>query len=38
MNVAGDYSAAYCIFYTDAELTGHGLVRLPTTYIHIHGA
>lgn len=26
MNAAGDYSAAYCILYTDSQYTGHGMV------------
>lgn len=26
MNAAGDYSAAYCIVYTDSEHAGHGMV------------
>ncbi|KAL2218074.1 enolase C-terminal domain-like protein [Thermoascus aurantiacus ATCC 26904] len=25
MNAAGDYSAAYCILYTDSKYTGHGM-------------
>ncbi|KAL2012804.1 hypothetical protein VTN00DRAFT_329 [Thermoascus crustaceus] len=25
MNAAGDYSAAYCILYTDSQYTGHGM-------------
>lgn len=25
MNAAGDYSAAYCILYTDTDYTGHGM-------------
>lgn len=27
MNAAGDYSAAYCIIYTDSDYKGHGMVR-----------
>jgi L-galactonate dehydratase len=26
MNAAGDYSAAYCIIYTDSQYSGHGMV------------
>ena len=34
MNAAGDYSAAYCIVYTDSEYSGHGMVPPPTlTYL-----
>jgi L-galactonate dehydratase len=29
MNVAGDYSAAYCILNTDSEHSGHGMFRNP---------
>lgn len=27
MNAAGDYSAAYCILETNAQYSGHGMVR-----------
>ncbi len=31
MNVAGDYSAAYCILKTDSEHSGHGMLRNPAS-------
>ena len=32
MNAAGDYSAAYCIIYTDSDHSGHGMVGFHLTY------
>lgn len=32
MNAAGDYSAAYCIIYTDSDFKGHGMVRHECVY------
>lgn len=29
MNVAGDYSVAYCMLQTDSPHAGHGMVPLP---------
>jgi L-galactonate dehydratase len=31
MNVAGDYSAAYCILKTDSKHIGYGMVRSKRT-------
>lgn len=37
MNAAGDYSAAYCILYTDSKYTGHGMVLSQCSVPVHHG-
>ena len=34
MNVAGNYSAAYCILHTDSHYHGHGMVRKKNDAVH----